>query len=96
MVSSPSDRVANYHFYGIAVRQAAHPDVTSRLIEQAVLGELKSLDSGGREVWHPKEFSEALHVIEQGGPEYQECVSQIRKSIEPYRERGRIYDVYDM
>jgi hypothetical protein len=97
MVNGPSDRVVNYHFYGIAVKQAAaHPDVTCHLIEQAVLGELKSLDSGGREVWHPEDFSKALRVVEQAGLENKERVAKIRQTIEPYRKQGRIYDIYDL
>jgi hypothetical protein len=96
MVNGQSDRVVNHHFYGIAAKQAAaNPDIVGRLIEHAVLGELKSLDSGGREIWHPKDFSEALRVVEQAGPEHKERVARIRKSIEPYKERSRIYDVYD-
>lgn len=96
MVNGPSDRVVNHHFYEIAARQAAaHPDIIGRLIEQAVLGELKSLDSGGREFWHPKAFSEALRLLEQAGPEHKERVARIRKSIEPYKEQKRIYDIYD-
>jgi hypothetical protein len=96
MVNGSSDRVVNHHFYEIAASQAAaHPDIMGRLMEQALHGELKSLDSGGREFWHPKQFSEALRVIEQAGPEHKERVARIRKSIEPYKERKRIYDVYD-
>jgi hypothetical protein len=96
MMRGKSDRVVNHHFYQIAAKQAsARPDIVGRLIEQAVLGELKSLDSGGREVWHPKDFSESLHVLEQAGPKYKERVAQIQKSMAPYREQGRIYDLYD-
>jgi hypothetical protein len=96
MVNGPSDNIANHHFYAIAANQAAaYPDIVGRLIEQTVLGELRSLDSGGRAVWHPKGFAEALRVIEQAGPEQKERVARIRKSIEPYREQGRIYDIYD-
>jgi len=95
-VNGQSSRVVNHHLYEIAAKHAAaRPNIVGRLIEQAVLGELKSLDSGGREVWHPKEFSEALHVVEQVGPEHKERVARIRKSIEPYREQGRLYDLYD-
>jgi hypothetical protein len=94
-VNGQSGTVASHHFYHIAEKQAAaYPDVVLGLIERAVLGELKSLDSGGREVWHPRDFSEALHVIEQGGPEHKERVARIRKSMEPYREKGRIYELY--
>jgi hypothetical protein len=96
MVSGHSDRVVNQHFYGIAAKQAAaHPETVGRLIEQAVLGELKSLDSGGREVWHTRDFSGALHVVERAGLKHHERVARIRKSIEPYKERGRVYDLYD-
>jgi hypothetical protein len=96
MVSGQSNRVVNHHFYQIASKQAAaHPDIVGRLIDQAVLGELKSLDSGGREVWHPKDFSEALHALELAGPEHEERVTRILKSIEPYKERKRIYDVFE-
>jgi hypothetical protein len=95
-VSGHSDRVVNHHFYGIAAKQAAtYPEIVGHLIEQAVLGELKSLDSGGREVWHTTDFSGALHTLEQAGPEHKERVARIRKSMEPYKERGRIYDIYD-
>jgi hypothetical protein len=96
MVNGSSDRVVNHHFYHIAAGQAAaHPDIVGDLIEQAVLGELKSLDSGGREVWHGKDFSEALDALEQAGPEHKERVTRIRKSMEPYKEQDRIYDVHD-
>jgi hypothetical protein len=96
IVSGQPNRVVNHHFYQIAAKQAAaHPDIVGRLIEQAVLGELKSLDSGGREVWHSKDFSEALHTLEQVGPEHKERITRIRKSMEPYKERKRIYDVFD-
>jgi hypothetical protein len=96
MVNGPSNRVVNHHFYQIAAKQAAaHPEIIGRLIEQAVLGELKSLDSGGREVWHPKDFSEALQAVEQVGPEHKERVAKIRTSIGPYKERNRVYDLYD-
>jgi hypothetical protein len=96
LVNGPSGPVVNHHFYQIAAKQAAaHPDIVGRLIELAVLGELKSLDSGGREVWHPRDFSEALHVIEQAGPEHKERIAQVRKSMEPYRQKGRLHDFYD-
>lgn len=94
--SGKSDHVVNHHFYQIAAKQAAaHPDIVGRLIEQAVFGELKSLDSGGREAWHPRDFSEALRVVEQAGPEHKGRVARIRKSMEPYRGPGRILDLYD-
>jgi hypothetical protein len=96
IVNGSSDRVVNHHFYQIVAKQAAaHPDIAGGLIEKAVIGELESLDSGGREVWHPKDFSEALHATEQAGPEHKECVTRIRKSMEPYKERNRIYDIND-
>jgi len=96
MVSGQPDRVVNHHFYGIVAKQAvAHPEIVAPLIGQAVLGELRSLDAGGREFWHPKDFSNALRTLEQAGPEYKERVARIRESIKPYREQGRIYDVYD-
>jgi hypothetical protein len=95
MVNGSSDRVVNHHFHGMAAKQAAaHPGIVGRLIEQAVVGELKSLDPGGREVWHPKDFSEALHALEQAGPVHKELVTRIQKSMEPYKERNCIYDVY--
>jgi len=61
------------------------------LIEMAVLGELKSLDSGGRAVWHPKSFSESLRALEQAGPGHQERVARIRQMMEPYLKQRRIY-----
>jgi len=96
MLDGQSSSVVNHHFYRIATKQAtAYPDIAGRLIEKAVLGELHSLDRGGREIWHPKAFSEALHAVEQAGPEHKEHVARIRKLIESYKETGRIYDVYD-
>jgi hypothetical protein len=115
LLGGQSNRVVNHHFYQIAAKQAAaHPDIVGCLIEEAVLGELKSLDSRKRKVsnpndfsealqeveqagpvWHPKEFSEALHVIQEAGPEQKECTTRIRKSIQPFKEQGLIYDVYD-
>ena len=57
MVNGQPNRVVNHHFYQIAAKHAAdYPEIVGSLIEQAVLGELKSLDSGGRDVWHPKDF----------------------------------------
>jgi hypothetical protein len=96
MLKGDSNRVLNHHFYQIAAEQVAtHPEIIGNLIEQAVRGELKSLDAGGREVWHPKGFFEAIRVLEQIGPEHKERVARIRKMMEPYKERRRIYDVYD-
>jgi hypothetical protein len=96
ILNGKSNRVVNQRFYQIAVKQAdGHPDIVGHLLELAVLGELKSLDSGGRDVWHSKEFSEALHAVEQAGPEHKERITRIRKSIQPYKERGRIYGVGD-
>lgn len=96
IMNGQSSRVVNHHFYQIAAKEAAaHPDVIGRLIERAVVGEFKSLDSGGREVWHPRDFSEALNLIGQAGPEHKERVVKIRKLMDPYRERDRIYDLYD-
>jgi hypothetical protein len=96
-MSGQSDRVVNHHFYGIAARQAAaHPETVGHLIERAVLGELKSLDADGREVWHPKEFSQTLRTLEQAGPEHADRVARIRKSIQPYREQNRIYGINDV
>jgi hypothetical protein len=96
MVNGKSDRVVNHHFYEIVATQAtANPAIVGRLMERAVVGELNSLDSGGREVWHSKGFSEALHTIEQAGPEHKERVARIRKSMEPYKEGNRIYNIQD-
>lgn len=96
VMNGQSSRIVNHHFYQIAAKQAAdHPDIVGRLIEHALHGELKSLDSGGREVWHTKDFSDAIRVVEQAGPEHKGRVAGIRKSMEPYRGKGRIYDIYD-
>ena len=96
MMNGQSDHVVNHHFYGIAAMQAAaHPDIVEHLIEQAVVGELKSLDAGGREVWHPKEFSKALYALEQAGPEHKARVARLRELIGPYREQNRIYGLDD-
>ena len=97
MLNGQSDRVVNHHFYEIAAKQAAaRPGIVGRLIEQAVLGELKSLDSSGREIWHSKGFSEALRVIEQAGLKHKERVTRIRKSMEPYLGQRRIFNLYDL
>jgi hypothetical protein len=95
-VSGRSVRVANYHLYGLLAQHgAASPDIVMRLIEQAVAQELKLLDGGGQvQVWHPKGFSDALHAIEQSGPELKNRVEQLRRSIQPYKDRYRIHDVH--
>lgn len=96
LVNGQTNHVVNHHFYEIAAKQAtARPEVVGRLIEQAVSGELKSLDSGGRNVWHPKALPDALHAIEQIGSPHKERVAEIRQSLKPYREQGRIFDLYD-
>jgi hypothetical protein len=96
IVNGPSGRVVNHHFYDIAATRAAtHPDIVGRLIEQAVVGELRSLDSGGREVWHSKSFSDALRALEEAGAEHRERATRMRKAMEPYKERNRIYDLED-
>ncbi len=95
LIIGKPDRVVNHHFYQIAAKQAAdHPNTIGRLVERVVIGELQSLESGGREVWHPKEFSKTLQVLEEVA-DHKELVARIRRSIQPYREKGRLYDVYD-
>lgn len=97
LMNGPSDGVVNHHFYEIAEKQAAaYPDAVGPLIERAVLGELKSLESGGREVWHPKSFSEALRVLEHTGLAHKERVGRIRESMEPYRKHYRMFDLADI
>lgn len=97
MLDGPFDSVVNHHFYEIAAAQAAaHPNAVGRLVERAVLGELKSLDLGGREIWHSKPFSEALRVVEQAGPEDNARIAQLKKSMEPYRKQRRMFDLDDL
>ena len=97
LMNGPSDGVVNHHFYESAGKQAvAYPDAVGPLIERAVLGELKSLESGGREVWHPKSFSEALRVLEHTGRAHKERVGRIRESMEPYRKHYRMFDLADI
>ena len=92
VIGGTSNRLVNDHFYEIAGKQAAaNPDITGRLIEHAVLGELKSLDTGGREIWHPRSFSECLRVLEQAGPDHKEGVARIREMMEPYLKQRRIF-----
>ena len=43
----------------------------------------------------PQGFSEALRAVEQVGLEHTERITRIRKSIQPYKERGRIYGIPD-
>jgi hypothetical protein len=43
----------------------------------------------------PQGFSEALRAVEQVGLEHTECITRIRKSIQPYKERDRIYGIPD-
>lgn len=94
MVAGASGHVVNHHLYGIMAKYAnPNPEIVSRLMEELVFHELKSLDSGGREIWHPKEFSDALLVLEQTGDEYKRRVEKIRVSIEPYWKQQRIFEV---
>ena len=66
------------------------------MIEKNVTKELESLDAGGREIWHSKGFSQALYALELAGAEHKERVARIRQSMEPYKAKGRVYDVPDM
>jgi hypothetical protein len=95
-MDGPMNPFVNHKLYGIASTQAAaYPGVVGNLVEQAVVLELKSLDSGGRGVWHPKSFSQALDAIQQAGPEHHARVEKMRKLIEPYKASLQICDVYD-
>lgn len=85
VIGRKSNRLVNHHFYEITAKQTpTNPDTIARLVELAVLGELKSLDSGAREVWHPRSFSECLRALEQAGPDHKERVARIRMMMEPY------------
>ena len=61
------------------------------MIEIAVQKEIDKLKTDGREVWHPKQFSEALKRLAQAGPEYEQRTAQIRQSV--LAQRDRIRDV---
>lgn len=90
-------RTANYHLYDLLAEQAnPRPDIVGHLIEKAVLQELTSLDAGGREIWHPKQFSQILHSLEEAGGEHKGRVVRIRESMQPYEANGRIYDISDL
>ena len=96
LVSRDADHVVNHHIYEIAAKQAAsNPESVLGLIKQAVAQELKSLDAGGKDLWHPKNFTKTLNVIEQIGPEYKTRVHEIRESLQPYKEQRRIFDLYE-
>ena len=96
LVSRDADHVVNHHIYEIAAKQAAsNPESVLGLIKQAVAQELKSLDAGGKDLWHPKSFTKALNVIEQIGSEYKTRVHEIRESLQPYKEQRRIFDLYE-
>jgi hypothetical protein len=96
LANGTSNRVVNHHLYGIAAQQAAsNPEAVTNLIEQIVHSEVKALDTGGRETWHPQDFAKALRELERAGPEYNERVKRIRSLLEPFAQSGRLYDVPD-
>jgi hypothetical protein len=65
------------------------------LIEQIVDSEVKSLNAGGREMWHPQDFAKTLRELERAGPEFNERLKAIQGLLEPFRQSGRLYDVPD-
>jgi hypothetical protein len=88
VTSGKPDRIVNHHFYGIAATQAANsPEIVGRLIEQTALAELKASDQRGGEVWYPKEFANALDVLENAGPGHKERMAGLRRQMEPYKDR---------
>jgi hypothetical protein len=94
VIGGKPDRLVNHHFYRIAATQAANnPEIVGRLIEQTVLAELNASDQKGREVWYPKEFANALDVLENAGPEHKGRIAGLRLQMEPYKDR--IVNLYD-
>jgi hypothetical protein len=94
VTSGKPDRLVNHHFYRIVVTQAASsPEIVGRLLQQTVVAELKTLDHGQREVWYPKDFADVIHALENAGPEHRERVAELRREMEPYKDR--IVNLYD-
>lgn len=86
LLSGKPDRIANHHFHTIASRYAtANPEVVGRLLEQTTLSELQTSAKEGKEVWYPKEFTNALHVLSDAGPEYKERVAGLLRQMESYK-----------
>ena len=50
---------------------------------------------GGRDTWHPRDFTKTLNELEQAGPQYKERANKTRGLIEPFKLSGRLYDVPD-
>jgi hypothetical protein len=93
LISGPSDRIVNMHFYELAANAAStNQEQVCRLVEIAVQKEIEKLKTDSREVWHPKQFSEALNRLAQAGPEYEARTAQIRQSL--LTQRDRIFDVH--
>jgi hypothetical protein len=93
LVGKP-DRIVNHHFHSIAARQAStNPEVVGRLLEQATLNELQAAAKEGKEVWYPKEFTDALHALSDVAPEYKQRVAGLLRQMEGYR--ARIAYMYD-
>lgn len=94
LLSGKPDRIANYHFHTIASRYATtNPEVVGRLLEQTTLNELQTSAKEGKEVWYPKEFTNALHVLSDAGPEYKERVAGLLRQMESYK--AHIAYMYD-
>jgi hypothetical protein len=96
LVSGNADHVVNHHIYEIAAKQAtSNPEGVLGLIKMAVAQEIKSLESGGKDLWHPKSFTETLNAMEQVGPRHKENVFRIREVVQTYKDQRRIFDLYD-
>ena len=94
LLSGRPDRIANHHFHAIATRCAAtNPEAVGRLLEQTTLNELQTSAKEGKQVWYPKEFTNALHVLSDVGPEYKERVAGLLRQMESYK--AHIAYMYD-
>jgi len=94
LLSGRPERIVNHHFHAIASQCATtNPEVVGRLLEQTTLNELHTSAKEGKEVWYPKEFTNALRVLADVGPEYKERVAGLLRQIEAYK--AHIAYMYD-
>lgn len=86
--SGNTNQVLCHHLYSIAANHAtANPESIGTLVELTLQNELRGLDEGRAEVWHDKDFSTALRLLENAGSTYSERVARLRESMIPYRHR---------
>ena len=94
LLSGRPDRIVNHHFHSIATRHAStNPEVIANLLVQATLNELQTSAKEGKEVWYPKEFTDALRALSDVGPDYKDRVAGLMREMETYK--ARIAYMYD-